>query len=158
MKNRIITITITIFLATALFSPAQEVVSSAGKTSSVSGYAVSWTLGEPVIQTWSSGNTKVTQGFHQSRLTVTPASIIANDLEIKVYPNPAGQFVNIHYSKLPDKSRYTLYNLAGERLNEGEIRETITRVNLQNQASGSYLLKLTDGKSNAIQSFKIVKK
>ena len=155
MKN--IIITITILLTTALFSPAQEVVSSAGKSSSVSVYAVSWTLGEPVIQTLSSGNTAITQGFHQPGLTVTPASIVANDLEIKVYPNPARQFVKIHYSKLPDKSRYALFNSAGERLAEGEIRKIITRVSLQNKVSGSYLLKLTDEKRNSIQSFKIVK-
>ncbi len=44
---------------------AQEVVSTAGESKSNSGYEISWTIGESVINTLSTGNIILTQGFHR---------------------------------------------------------------------------------------------
>ena len=149
--------TITIILVSIVISFAQEVTSSAGETNSVAEYEVSWTLGEPVIETGFSGNYALTQGFHQPKLTVTSTEIFTDDLNIKVYPNPTQQYVTINTDQLLENARYTLFNLSGEKLVEDKIRSRMTKLDLENNASGSYLLKLTGENNRPLETFKIVK-
>ncbi len=84
---------------------------------------MSWTLGEAVIETGSSGNYSLTQGFHQPKLTVTSTEIFADDLNVKVNPNPTQQFISIQSDKLLENTEYALFSLSGEKLMEGEIRD-----------------------------------
>lgn len=154
MKNLII-------LALVCFSflglNAQEVTSAAGGTKSTADYEVSWTVGETTIKTFSEGSVTLTQGFHQPNLIVTPAKIFFDNIEVKVYPNPTREFVTIEMNRLRKSSKYSLYNLAGEKLAEGNLRKLKTKLNLNNQASGSYLLKLSK-ENQPLRTFKIVKK
>jgi len=84
------------FFFAAFFVSSQEVVSSAGETQTIPGIEISWTIGEPVIETVSSGSSVLTQGFHQTKLTVTTIDeLLFSDLELKVYPNPTSEFVII---------------------------------------------------------------
>ena len=64
------TVLIAIALLIGLVISAQEVVSSGGESQSVTGYQVSWTLGETVIETISSGGNRLTQGFQQPKLSL----------------------------------------------------------------------------------------
>ena len=116
-------LTITILLSSVVFGFAQEVTSAAGGTNTVAAYEVSWTLGEAVIETGSSGNYSLTQGFHQPKLTVTSTEIFADDLNVKVNPNPTQQFISIQSDKLLENTEYALFSLSGEKLMEGEIRD-----------------------------------
>ena len=74
---------------------AQKVVSSAGEHNTIGNIQVSWTLREPVIETVSGGNSILTQGFHQTKLMVTPVLSIFENMQIKVFPNPTNEFINI---------------------------------------------------------------
>ncbi|MGM0619802.1 MAG: T9SS type A sorting domain-containing protein [Bacteroidota bacterium] len=149
---------LTILLNSVVYVSAQEVISAAGETKSAAEYEVSWTLGEPVIATGSSGNYSVTQGFHQPKLTVTSTQIFADDLTIEVYPNPTHEFVLIHSSQLLENAEYALFSLSGEKLMVGKITSKITKLNIESRASGSYLLKLSGENSRPLQTFKIVKR
>lgn len=155
MKN--IIFTITIMLSSIVVSFAQEVTSAAGKTNSVAEYEVSWTLGEPVIETGVTGNYTLTQGFHQPKFTVTAIENFAENLSIKVYPNPTQQFILIQSDKQLENAKYALFGLSGKKLMEGEIRSRSTKLNLENRASGSYILKLIEKNNPPLQTFKIVK-
>jgi hypothetical protein len=150
--------TLTILLSSVVYVLAQEVVSTTGETKSVAEYEVSWTLGEPVIATGSSGGYSLTQGFHQPKLTVTSTEIFADDLNIEVYPNPTQEFVTIHSDKRMKDANYALFSLSGEKLMEGKITNNITRLNIESRASGSYLLKLSGENKRPLQTFKIVKR
>ena len=148
---------IQLFLLAAFMVSAQELISSAGETKVISGIEISWSLGEPVIETVSGGATVLTQGFHQSKLTVTALEEIEN-LNLKVYPNPTSEFVVIQFST-PDKiSSYSLFDLSGKLLDNSKINATTTYVNLNKLASGSYLLKIDDKNAQRLQTFKIIKK
>ncbi len=156
MKKPIIAFLFLIFFQVAV---AQEVVSSAGTTQQAAGYEISWTLGEAVIETFTSGSDILTQGFHQTKLVVTaidkPGLLIS---ELKVYPNPTSDFVMIHFnSELPDK-QYSLFDMTGKMLEFNSIPETDTKIDVSSLASGTYLLHIIANKTNHIQSFKIVKK
>ena len=141
------------------FVSSQEVVSSAGETQTISGIEISWTIGEPVIETISSGSTVLTQGFHQSKLTVTAIDdVLISDFELKVYPNPTSEFVIIFANNPEDKSSYSLFDLNGKLLENKIISTSETRVNLKNYASGTYLLKLQYNSGQPLRTYKIVKK
>lgn len=154
MKTQLIIIILS-FAAFCL--SAQEVVSTAGETQNAGNYEISWTLGETVIETVSSGTTTLTQGFHQTKLTVTAIDEITTT-DLKVYPNPTSEFVIISSNKLDDKSSYSLFNLSGKLLENKIISTSETRVNLKNYASGTYLLKLQYKPNQSLQTYKIVKK
>ncbi|MEN8250213.1 MAG: hypothetical protein ABFS32_14870, partial [Bacteroidota bacterium] len=88
-----------ILILSCFILTAQEVVSSGGETGTAAGYEISWTVGEPVIETVSDGTNTLTQGFHQTKLTVTSVNEFSiSGIELKVFPNPTEDYVHIHIS------------------------------------------------------------
>ena len=157
MKKIFQFIAILTFLTPTVY--AQEVVASAGETQTLTGYEVSWTIGEPVIETFSSGNTVLTQGFHQSKLIVTAIDeILFSDFELKVYPNPTSEYLIIQLNSPEKKPQYQLFDLSGKLLQNNSVTGTETRINLNEYASGTYLLKMSLDRNVPLQTFKIVKK
>ena len=156
MKN-LFSLTIILLIGTVL--TAQEVVSSGGETQSASGYEISWTIGEPVIETISSGTNTLTQGFHQSKLTITPVTeFFYPDIEMKVFPNPTQDFVIIQFNEMIKNLHFSLFDLTGKVLKSKLITSTETRLNLKTYASGSYILKLSHNNQRPLQTFKVIKK
>ena len=75
---------------------AQEAVSTAGNHGKTTSGSLSWTVGEPVIKTITDGTNTLTQGFQQSRLTITAISDLKiPGIELSVYPNPTNNFLSI---------------------------------------------------------------
>jgi hypothetical protein len=146
-----------LFLAGSVVS-AQQVVSSSGDSQSAAGVEVSWTVGEAVIETLIAGSTALTQGVHQTEITVTAVSDnYFPGLEIKVFPNPTPEIVTINFSEYIEGSLYWLFDLRGKLLENKLISSAETELNMKNYASGQYILKLTNESRQAIQTFKIVK-
>ena len=137
---------------------AQEVISSGGETQTASGYEICWTLGESVIETFSSGSNILTQGFHQSKLTATPISeVLYSGIELKVFPNPSRDFIIIQLTDLVENLHYSLYDGSGKLLEKMRITSTRTQLDLKNYANGQYILQLTAKSGELLQSFKILK-
>lgn len=138
---------------------AQEVVSSGGKTQTEADYELSWTVGEAVIATVSDNSNTLTQGFHQSKLTVTAIDELPfTDIGLNVYPNPTQDFVNIHFSKLIGQPAYSLFDLNGKLLEQKNITSNDIKLNVSQLAEGSYLLKLSGENRQPLQTFKIIKR
>ena len=155
MKSLIIILIL--FLAGSVVS-AQQVVSSNGDSKSAAGVEVSWTLGEAVMVTLVGSSTTLTQGFHQTKLTITAVSeLLFPGLEIKVFPNPTQDVITIHFSEYIEGSRYFLYDFTGKLLENKLINSADTEINMRNYASGQYILKLTNKSRQPIQTFQIVK-
>lgn len=137
---------------------AQEVISSNGEAQAAAGVEVSWTVGEVVIDTYIGGSTALTQGFQQTKLTITAVSeLLIPGLEIKVFPNPTPDIITIHFSDYVEGSKYWLYDLRGKLLENKLIHSADTEINMAQYASGQYILKLTAKSNRAIQTFQIVK-
>ena len=146
-----------IFLSTTIILSAQEVVSSAGEIQSAAGYELSWTIGEPVIETVAAGGNTLTQGFHQTKLAVTAITdLLIPEIEIKVFPNPTQDFIIIEFNEFLENTDFLLYDLSGRVIKQAKINSSETRLNLKEYASGSYILKLMLNK-DPIQNFKIRK-
>ena len=150
--------TIILLLFAVGVTKAQTVVSTNGGTASTTGAQVNWTIGEPITATISDGTTTLTQGFQQSKLTVTAINDIqVAGVEIKVYPNPTSNFVTLHFSKSMEQTSFLLFDLSGKLILQQEIESTDTKINMMSYSGGSYILKLT-GSQQPLQSFKIIKR
>lgn len=137
---------------------AQEVVATDGDHFINSSGSISYTIGEPVTETYSGTSTILTQGFQQSSLVVTgifePGGI---NYEITAYPNPAIEFVTVKVSSIetPDM-QYLLYDSNGRLLLRGLINDTETDIPFANYIPAEYILKILQNKTELI-SFKIIK-
>jgi hypothetical protein len=156
------TIVLTFLSLTALIciTNAQEVISSAGNTYSAGGYEVSWTLGEPVIETIKGTNNTLTQGFHQTNIAVTALENLSlPGLELSVYPNPVSHMLNIKATGREDiKLQYRLFGIDGKLLSQKEILNNPEEIDMLPYAGGSYLLKVLSTADNLVQTFKIIKR
>lgn len=136
----------------------QEVISSAGNSQTASEIEVSWTLGEVVIETHSSGSSILTQGFHQTKLTVThvPGGQYA-EIDVDVFPNPTHDIIIVQFDKLLTNTGYSLFDITGKVLEKKLITANRTHVHLNDYAPGLYILKLTKEENQLLQTFQILK-
>ena len=139
---------------------AQQIISSAGDSYIAGGYKVSWTLGEPVIETVLDGNNILTQGFHQTNLSVTSVDELKfPGLTLKVYPNPTDYILYIQSEGRTDiKLQFALFDANGKILLDKKIVENPTKVSMTRYAAGNYLLKITTTDGKQVQRFKITKR
>ncbi len=157
MRRKLINVLILLAIATGSVS-AQTVFSANGGTATAAGTQVSWTVGEPVVATVSDGNSTLTQGFQQSKLTVTAIDDLqVQGVEIKVYPNPTSDYVTVHFSNTIEKPAYLLFDLSGRLIEQKNIESTGTKIDMSGYSGGSYILKLRTAEQ-PLQTFKIIKR
>ena len=84
---------------------------------------------------------------------------VKSEMEFNIYPNPATEKVNFHYSKLSSKAILLIYNLTGEvvstyllKRNESEIE-----VDVSSLINGVYICKLMNGNSSEVKQLVIIK-
>ena len=67
------------------------------------------------------------------------------DNEIKIFPNPAKDFINIEINNLNKDSKIQIYNIYGNLYYEQELQSgTMHTISLNNLSSGMYFLKIND--------------
>ncbi|HXH17852.1 MAG TPA: T9SS type A sorting domain-containing protein [Chitinophagales bacterium] len=147
-KTTISVICLCLSLLTAGISNAQtlerQVVASAGDYYAAPTFSLSWTLGEPVVETVDNAYMMLTQGFQQGELKVTAVKEpLAELFDISVFPNPTSDVLNIAINS--DKAEIIsvqLYSMTGERLISEKTQQKNFQLNLADLASASYLLSL----------------
>jgi len=146
------------FLLSGIAVHAQEVVSTAGSYGETASGSLSWTIGEPVIETITDGTNTLTQGFQQSKLTVTAISDLkVSGIELYVYPNPTNSFLFIEVKT--DKQRDLLLNLFdinGRLILQKKMAGNKQTINMQNYEPATYILKVTES-NKEINTYQIVK-
>lgn len=137
---------------------AQEVVSSAGDSHSNANGSVSYTIGEPVIETFSGGNNILTQGFQQSNLMITAIEELPGlNFEISAFPNPATDIVKLRIGKESIAGmQYMLYDMSGNLLLRNGLEGTETEIPFSDFFPAEYILRISDNRKE-VKSFKIVK-
>jgi len=138
---------------------AQEVISSNGGTYKGSTVQLDWTIGEPVIATLTSGTNTLTQGFHQSNLTVTAVDQMAiSSITLRVYPNPVSEQLVLETGK-GEKQRLSLklFDITGKLIYQQAVEQPVETVNMQVYVSGHYLLRVFAEDGIPLQTFKVVK-
>ncbi len=135
---------------------AQEIITSSGDYYESSNASLSWTIGESMTETYTSGTTILTQGFQQSRLTAI--SIFELDdlnITIKIAPNPTPDIITLYIDNYKDIN-YQLYDFNGKLLKQSDVLSEETEINFTHLAYAAYFLKIMKGKQ-MIKSFQIIK-
>lgn len=158
MKNYVFIFIILILTLTFSIS-AQNVISSAGASAIGTNVQLSWTVGEPITETFSGTNSILTQGFHQGKLTVTAIEPdIYPGISLSVYPNPVVFELNLYLWGTGNTIfEYELYNIEGKLLIHKKIQNQPEIINMQKYPAGTYLLKVIANEIKSLKTFKILK-
>lgn len=154
----IFTFTIILF---SIPSYSQQVFSSSGKSLSNAQILLDNTIGEPVTFTLQNSTIKLTQGFQQNNYNISTG--IKNallDVGIRVYPNPAGDNLQVQLSNpVSNKLQLYLFGINGNKIWQGQIGNGIElqNIDVSQVAAGSYILQLVDETKNLFSTYKIEK-
>jgi hypothetical protein len=136
---------------------AQEVISSQGDSYSNGNAKLDFTIGETVVETVSDGNKTLTQGFHQTEITITNVEDFAANFSVKVFPNPTTKIVNLNIDKYEGVTYY-LFDVTGKLLKEEVAVAEQTVLEMTDYPKGTYLLKLAGKENKSLKTYKIIKK
>jgi hypothetical protein len=140
----------------------QSVNSSGTKMTQANG-SLSFTVGELVVlsQTDSEGNT-LGSGF-TAGATLTTVSIQETDaavLDVRVFPNPTSDFVNIriNYSSI-EQVLVSITDLKGKEVYNGKYAglSNVIGINTVSYATGTYVLSLKNLNNQVLGTYKIIK-
>jgi hypothetical protein len=137
-----------------------EVIASAGDFNYAENIQVSWTLGETIIECYSTENIILSQGFQQPFFLfskVEPDN--PSEFSVNTYPNPARYFVNIEFKGLEDVEdlRLELNNSMGANLIEKTISsDKVYKLEVSSFIDGMYFLRIIRLKNGKQSAFKIV--
>jgi hypothetical protein len=124
-----------------------------------SAYTLSWTLGEPIIDSVTGKDLTLYQGFqHAEELIVDVEEALFLELGVKAYPNPTSSAVilQIEEEALNQSPLWGyLYDLGGRLLLVQPLRDSQTSFDLDNQPAGMYLIAVTDGRQ--VRTLKVQK-
>ncbi len=136
---------------------AQQLVSGAGGFYAKTNGSLSWSLGEPAINTYVTSNSILTQGFQQYVRTGTAVQTVAGKSTIEVYPNPASSYINIDVNADQVSTyQFKLYDMNGRVVkDESPNSSSYYRINIEDIPAGVYLLEIIS--RAGVASFKIVK-
>jgi len=154
--------TLSIFVASLLFTPffycqtiSNEVISSVGETHTNSTASVDFSIGEPVIETFSNSSNTLTQGFHQTQFLYINLAEIDDSVNIISYPNPVIEELTIEIPNNEQTLELLIYSMEGKLLGSFEIKETL-KINFSKYTPGTYIISLKNN-SELIKSYKIIK-
>ncbi len=135
-----------------------DIITSGGGYQSNASGSLSFTMGEPLIETGNSPNNYLTQGFQQ------PNSIIISNVDnvsapkasVTAYPNPSSSLVYVSSSS-GEPLQAELVDLAGQMVYKKAISAKDNTLNLSSLANGVYLLRLLGSDGQLIQTMKLEK-
>lgn len=136
------------------------VVASSGDYFQGTNATLSWTLGEPAIETYSNDNNILTQGFQQSNYIIEIVNEMSNNsFYINVYPNPSNDFITIQCENSQKDIVIELFDMNGKKLLSQEMpaTETQEQLNLHEYAAANYFLRISTKNGELLKTFKIMK-
>lgn len=160
MKKYHIQLLILLFLFFGLqVVSAQNAVATTGGDATGSGGSASYTVGQIVYTTATGSNGSASQGVQQP-YEFYIVGIDGNpgiNLQLTVYPNPTQSRVTLNIGNLdPEGMMFQLYDTKGKLIETRKIQGELTALPMENLTSGTYLLKVINGKTEC-RTFKIIK-
>lgn len=146
-------------LCTAFTMNAQETTVTSGGQATGSGGSSSYTVGQLVYTTNSGSSGTISQGVQQSfeLFTLSNPEVTSVNLTAVTFPNPTSDYItlNITDSALNDL-HYNLIDVSGKVISNGLIKDTDTKIGMQNLSMGVYILIVIQN-NQALKTFKIIK-
>jgi hypothetical protein len=134
-----------------------DITTTTGDYYSNAAGSLSWTMGEPIIETYSDGSNILTQGFQQSSYSVTAVENVNEPhVIVTVYPNPSDGIINIRSNENKNLNA-ELIEIEGKTVYRRVLENGQGEMNLGSLADGIYLLRVYDDSGKLIQTLKIQK-
>lgn len=137
----------------------QSTVMAANGEASGNGGTASFTLGEVFNQSQSSASGSLRQGVLQT-YQISELTGIANPsigLSLSAFPNPATDFLRLNIRELvADGLSFRLTTSLGITLQQQDLAQAETLINLTDYASGMYVLSVLNDKNQVLKAFKII--
>ena len=159
IKLSLITMLINIFCFASL--RAQDVVASSGDVFTNSNGSISWTLGEPISESFAANQQVFSQGFQQSAQNYTAISIISNTDLIEIFPNPFAEIIHLQYQTNEKELILVLYDEKMALVKKITIQTGFSNdntISFHDLAAGVYFIHIhsENGKVESMQ--KLIKK
>jgi hypothetical protein len=137
---------------------AQQVVSTAGSTLGNSTGSISYTIGESVAQTLTQGDKTLTQGFHQTTISLSTISELEDlGFSISVFPNPTSNVLTLTLTKENVSGlQYLIFDINGKLISQKNLESAETNVPVDQLIVGFYIIKIQAG-NKELKTFKIIK-
>ncbi len=124
-------------------SAQQELISSSGAYFSGSSLQIECSVGEIMIETFSSENYVLTQGFHQ----VYNSRALDSLLTVLVYPNPFSSEVHVFFDNSTKGYTLNILSLSGKTMYIRQISGNEETIDLSHLPSGVYILRIMKQKT-----------
>lgn len=142
-----------------------SVINNSGGSGTIGGNTYEWSVGEIMVNTFTTSSIIVTEGVLQPNLSATSIAAAPTIQGISVFPNPANSVVNIQLEARSEGSLvYRLMDVAGRTITEQstEVKAgTVNRqVDIKQLACANYMLQVfyrTPGAQEQVSTFKIQK-
>ncbi len=79
------------------------------------------------------------------------------NLDFELYPNPASDIVNLNIEGNHEDLQYTIYNMQGRVVLNGNLDRLNSEINVQHLEAGQYIIQLLGDRTSGIKEFQIVK-
>lgn len=126
------------------------VLANDGGYAPLSNGSISWSIGEPVSETYTGSNNILTMGFHQPELTlINMIQEQGEDVKILVFPNPVKDVLSVNLKGL-NNGKYTveLNDAIGKLIYRSETDVTedsyIFQLKVNETAAGNYFLRVSN--------------
>ncbi len=140
---------------------AQEVVATSGDFFSNPNGSISWTLGEPISESFAVNQRIFSQGFQQSAQNYAAISIISNTNLLEIFPNPFEEIIHLQYQTEEKELMLALYDEKMSLIKKNTIQTGFNNestISFQDLEAGVYFLHIQsqNGKVDSMQ--KLIKK
>ncbi len=114
------------------------VLSNGGAVMKTANASIEWTLGEFATTTLKNTNNVITQGFHQTNLTIVSTNnpVI---LGLTIYPNPVEQDLTIE-NQSGKLITFHIITISGQCISEHNINPGIQTLSMNTLPAGTYIL------------------
>jgi hypothetical protein len=144
-------------------SIAPQSVNSGGTKMTQANGSLSFTVGELVVLNLTDSQGNTLGGGFTAGATLTTASIQETDaavLDVKVYPNPTSELVNIRINHSTiDQVVVTITDLQGKEVYNGKYAgiSNVIGINTASYATGTYVLSLKNLNNQVLGTYQISK-
>jgi hypothetical protein len=137
---------------------AQQLVGSAGGTSTVADTSLNWSVGEAAIGVASHPNHTIVVGFQQPSFLTITAVFTDPEHAIHVFPNPAYDHIFIECPSLSGVLKIRAFDINGKTITETEFEISNNKLEIVTETwnAGVYILRGYRGKKLVFES-KVIK-
>lgn len=153
-------------LASGMFSFSQSLTPEAIFSSSgnhlVGGYGqISWTMGDISIRRLKTPTLVLTEGFLQTRLTLTGIEDVSdmNGIDLKLFPNPVKDILHIQIEGNEfHRLNFDLFSLDGRKILHisPDMVMKSTEIDFNGFQTGIYLLKISGNDMKVYRTYKLI--